>query len=374
MKHFDIAIVGSGILGLAHAWAAIRKGLKTVIFERDARCFGASVRNFGMIWPIGQPAGELQNLAMTSREHWLKLRELGNLEINECGSLHLARRDDELAVLEEFTAQNKEQLEVKMLTPSEVASLSPAARIDGLLAAMWSSSELGVNPVKCIDQISSMLSEKYGLESCFGCNIVDVDSSVLTTSSGVQFSADRIVICSGSDFETLFPKEYFEAGLKKCKLQMMSTNAQPASWRLGPHLAGGLTLRHYRSFEHCASVQPLAQRIREEQAILDTYGIHVMASQDSCGRIILGDSHQYDAEITPFDSAEIEELMLVELKKMIQLPDFNITRRWHGIYAKHPEKHIVTLSPQPNCRIVTAPGGAGMTLGFGIAEQTLQDW
>ena len=57
---------------------------------------------------------------------------------------------------------------------------------------------------------------------------------------------------------------------------------------------------------------------------------------------------------------------------MIDLPDFNITQRWHGIYAKHPDKHVIVLAPQPNCKIVTAPGGAGMTLGFGLGEQTLQ--
>ena len=101
----------------------------------------------------------------------------------------------------------------------------------------------------------------------------------------------------------------------RCKLQMMATAPQPSDWKLGPHLAGGLTLRHYRSFDQCASLGKLKQRIHAEQPLLDTYGIHVMAAQNNSGQVILGDSHQYDKDITPFDSAEIENLMMSELKK-----------------------------------------------------------
>ncbi|MCA9134465.1 MAG: FAD-dependent oxidoreductase, partial [Planctomycetales bacterium] len=100
--HFEVAIVGGGIVGLAHAWMAAARGLKVLLVERAPVACGASIRNFGMVWPIGQSAGANYEVAMRSRELWLALGRQAGVWVNECGSLHLAHRPDELAVLEEF--------------------------------------------------------------------------------------------------------------------------------------------------------------------------------------------------------------------------------------------------------------------------------
>src|SRR5262245_5431636 len=100
----DMGGVGGGIVGLAHASPAARRHPAVALFERDPRALGASVRNFGMVWPIGQPDGDLLRLAMRGRARWLELAERAGVWANPCGSLHIAYRDDEQAVLEEFVA------------------------------------------------------------------------------------------------------------------------------------------------------------------------------------------------------------------------------------------------------------------------------
>jgi hypothetical protein len=51
------------------------------------------------------------------------------------------------------------------------------------------------------------------------------------------------------------------------------------------------------------------------------------------------------------------------------IPDARVAERWYGVYAKLPGKAEFLHSPQPGVTIVNAPGGAGMTLSFGLAEE-----
>src|SRR6266849_4653006 len=97
-QSFDDAIVGAGILGLAHAYHLAKRGRRVVVFERSPRAIGASVRNFGMLWPIGQPAGSMHRLALRSREIWLKVLQASGLWHGRAGSLHLAYHEDEAQV------------------------------------------------------------------------------------------------------------------------------------------------------------------------------------------------------------------------------------------------------------------------------------
>jgi FAD dependent oxidoreductase TIGR03364 len=182
------------------------------------------------------------------------------------------------------------------------------------------------------------------------------------------WEVDRTFVCSGAEFEVLFPATFAAVGLRRCKLQMMKTRPQPAGWRLGPHLAGGLTLCHYKAFEVCHTLPALRARLAAQMPDFVRYGIHVMASQNDRGEVVIGDSHEYDSEISPFDKAEIDDLILSYLQTIAILPDSSIASRWNGVYAKHPTQPVVFAEPQPGCVVVAAVGGAGMTLSFGIAR------
>ncbi|WP_020474720.1 TIGR03364 family FAD-dependent oxidoreductase [Zavarzinella formosa] len=373
-RDVDVAIIGGGIVGLANAWSAARQGRSVVLFERENRAEGASVRNFGMVWPIGQTAGEIHRRSLRSRERWLELAERAGLWVNPCGSLHLARRPDELAVIEEFAALAPALgFECRLLTPAETVAKSLGARTAGLLGALWSPTELCIDPREAIAKLPGFLAEEYGVQLRFGEAVTRIDDGRVWA-GGKTWRAGRVVVCSGADFRTLFPEEFAASGIRKCKLQMMRTSPQPGGWRLGPHLAGGLTLCHYTSFQECPSLPALRDRVSRETPDFVKYGIHVMASQNGLGEVVIGDSHEYDEAISPFDKPEIDRLILDYLRDMLELPDPTIVGRWHGVYAKHPTQPLFLAEPQPNTHIVSATGGTGMTMSFGWADDLWERW
>lgn len=365
----SIGIIGGGIVGLAHAWSAAKRGHQVTVFERGPVASGASVRNFGMIWPIGQPAGVAHDTALRSRHAWLELARDAGLWVDPCGSIHLAHRQDEWTVLEEFESHAARLgYPCLLLTAEEVLLRSPGANPQDLIGGLYSPTELCVNPRHASRVIADWLSQQFAVTFHFNTTITHVDAEGVRAANGHNWTFDRIVVCGGSDFETLFPNEFAGVGLKRCKLQMLKTGVQPNQWRLKTHLASGLTLRHYANFAVCESLQALRDRVASESPELDRFGIHVMASQNELGEVVLGDSHEYDADIQPFDKSEIDTLMLRELRKLIQLPDWTPLEHWHGIYAKHPTDPCFTARPLPNVLICTATGGSGMTMSFGLAE------
>lgn len=369
----EIAIVGGGIIGLTLAYTLAKVGHKVSLFEKNERAVGATIRNFGMIWPIGQPSGKLLNRAMRSRSIWEEVAKKAGIWHDPVGSLHLAYREDEWRVLEEFCSDSQDRgYSCELLNPEQVLQLSPAANPTKLLGGLLSHTEMIVDPREVPGALTEWLKEMYQVEFHYHSSVLAVEEGKITTSKGV-WAFDKAYVCCGAELEMLFPKVFLDSEITKVKLQMLRSTPQAKGWRMGPSICGGLTLTHYHSFSHCTTLQTLKDRIQAESPWFPEWGIHVMMSQNGKGELVIGDSHEYGWVHDPFLREEVNQFILTYLRQLIQVPQLEIAERWYGIYSKMPTQSELLFHPFPSVTVLTGVGGAGMTQSFGLAEEVVRE-
>jgi FAD dependent oxidoreductase TIGR03364 len=324
-----------------------------------------------MVWPIGQPSGKLYDWAMHSRKCWLQMGKSSGLWCDPVGSLHLAYHEDEWVVLQElFELFSNEGRNVQLISPDRVHNISSIARKRNCIGGLYSSEEIIVDPREAMVKLPAYFENDLGVQFFWGKAITEVQSGYIHV-DGLKIRADQIFICSGSDFETLYPETFARFALTKCKLQMMRI-AEEVTSRIGPAVCGGLSLIHYASFKGAASLSALKNRYEREMPELLKWGIHVMVSQNRLGQLTVGDSHEYGMAPDPFDRIFINDLILGYLQEFATLKNPRIIETWNGIYGKFTDGQTeLFYSPDKDVFIVNGVGGAGMTLSFGFAAEKI---
>jgi FAD dependent oxidoreductase TIGR03364 len=371
MSNKKAIVVGAGIVGLATARALALKEYSVTVIERTNKAVGASIRNFGMLWPIGQPDGKLYQRAIRSRNIWKEIAEKSGIWYEEAGSLHLAHHADEWQVLQELQEKfSSSGRPVQLLDKDTIDDKFNYVNTNGLLGGLYSDTEMIIDPREGIAKVPVYLNELHKVQFIWGKTVTIVDPGIVWV-EGEMLHADIICVCSGADFETLFPAEFAALEITKCKLQMMRF-AEPTGNRINTSLCGGLSLMHYNSFKAAPSLEKLKKRYENEMKQYLDYGIHVMVSQNGSGEFTVGDSHEYANTFDPFDKAFINEMIMDYLKTFAICNNWQLVQSWHGIYPKMINGDTdVFLNPLPGVYIINGLGGAGMTMSFGFAEECI---
>ncbi len=231
-QSYDLAIVGAGICGLAHALAAARRGKRVVVVDRDAQANGASIRNFGFITVTGQQAGKCWRRAKRSVEVWLEIAESAKIPIVQRGLLMIARRAEARAVIEAFL-QTDMGAECRLVEPRELKDYGSGLRADGFAGALYSPHEARVESREAIPQLAAWLSERFQVTFLRETVVHAASPPKLETSRGT-IEAETIIVCPGDDFSTLHADRLAQYGLTRCKLHMLRVRPQRFDERLPP--------------------------------------------------------------------------------------------------------------------------------------------
>ena len=369
--HYDVAIVGAGIVGLAHALAAARIGKRVVVIDRDAQANGASIRNFGFITVTGQQRGECWKRAMRSRDVWVEVAEKAGIPIEHAGLCVAARRPEAARVLEAFMATDM-GAECSLMSPAQAKTRVPALRQGALTAALWSPHERRIESRTAIPRLAAWLEQALGVTFLRSTLVTAVEPPRVVTTIGA-IAADTAIVCPGHDFLALFPDRIAAYGLTTCKLQMLRVAPGDAGFRLGAAVMSDLGLVRYLGYAELPEASALRARLEAEQAAALDNGVHLIAVQSADGSLVVGDSHHYGETLDPFAPHHVDELILDELDAVLDLPGRAVRERWVGIYASARDRLMLVDRPSDTVRIVIVTSGTGASTAFAIGEEVIAE-
>lgn len=375
MQQFDLIIVGGGILGTAHAFHALQKGLKVLVLERDNYPIGATVRNFGQVVPSGL-ADKWFDYGLTGLALYKAIQEKGDISVRQNGSVYIASDEDEQLLIHELKAHyDNKGYNAQLLSSAEIRERYPAIKPEYGKEALFFPEEISVEPDKMIHRLHAYLKEAYPhLQIVYYTPVTSIDESNGTVTINNQFRSDKVIICCGHEGKLLFPHIFSNSGQIVSKLQMLRTIPMP-ELQLKGNILTGLTIRRYESFAtHCPSFSKI--KTPEHYDELKKWGIHILFKQAIDNSIIIGDSHEY-APVSQSDDLGfhtnhyINELILEEASHIININSRQIATCWNGFYAQHNDHNIFEHDITPQIHIRTGIGGKGMTASMGYAKESV---
>ena len=365
----DVCVVGAGVVGLAHAFEARRRGLEVVVLEREARAVGASVRNFGHGFISAMADGEPLDCALEGRRRWLELGREAGLEVLESGSLVLARHEDELEVL--AGVARDERRGARLIGPEEISKLAPIPT-EGVLGALHATLDVRVDPRAAVARLAALLEQDPGARIIWRAPVKAVHAGLVETDQAVV-RAPLTVICPGPDYATL-PAELRprHPGLTLCRLQMLRVST-PGARRYVPALLTGLSLLRYPAFSAQPGFERVRLRIEAERPEMIAAGIHLIVTQLPGGDLILGDTHDYADTPAPFACERLDLLVLAEACRLLGVDTLHVRERWQGVYPYAAGNPFLITDPLPGVRVVEVVAGVGMTTALGLAPRVLAE-
>lgn len=368
--HSDMLIVGAGILGLSHAYAAARRGLKVKVFERSATPLGASVRNFGQALVTGQPPGQMLELAKASREIWGQWAQRAGLQLKRNGSYMFARTEAEEQLLEAFCAGRaiEHGYRVELLRGAALRDLY-GGQFRHHRAALHGLDDQQLYSREAIPALIDYLRRDLGVEFHFSTLVRDIEPGRVHSTAG-NFTAEQIIVCSGHDYQTLLAEPIAALKPQICRLQML--RARPhINLNLQHALLTGLSCVHYGAFADLPETAPVQAQILREAPHLHEHGIHLLISPTPHGELIIGDSHHYGSDPSPFNAEQVDN-WLIELAEHTLGCKVQVIERWQGVYGARGAQPFSFLQAAPGVHAALMHTGVGMSVGPAMAERNIR--
>ena len=365
--------MGGGLIGLVHAHEARRRGLSVVLLERDVRAIGASVRHAGHLFFSALASGDALNSALLARKRWLDLARRAGIDMEDAGTLVVAHRREELAVMEE-AAENPAR-SAQVLTRAQVGKLAPIA-LDGVIGGLHGSRDLRIEPRAATAALARLLMHDPNARVEWTAPVHEIESGVVH-SGALQVRAQAIVVCPGAGQFSLPPSFWssHDRELVLHRTQMLRL-AAPTGRRYRPTITKGFSLLQHPGFAEQDGAEALRARLELEQTDLVEDGIQLLVAHLPGGDLVIGEARtEAEAPPPPFGIERLYRELLDEAEGLLGvLPE--IRQRWLAteVGVKDGDmRDFVVSAPQPGVRIVHGVSGRDLALAPVKAARILDE-
>ncbi len=338
--HYDVAIIGGGLVGSSAALALAKRGLRVGLFERRFCGAQASGVNYGGVRCQGRPAEQLR-LAIRARRVWDRLPELigtdGELVVS--GHLRIARSDEDLAALERWAAMAQEYgLATQLLSGPDFRRRYPwlgEAAIGGSLCM----TDGHANP-RLVSPAFARAARQAGADVCEQVEVVGLlhDGERFRMRIGDQpVSADWLINSAGA-------------------------------WANQIAGAFGETVPMKPIYPNMWVTEPLPQFVTHN---LGVYGGGLYARQVARGNCVIGGGRgRGDGEYAQPSTETTRAVMRDACALLPGLRNALLIRTWSGVEGETPDGNPVIGASRSTPRLLHAFGfsGGGFLLAPGVGE------
>ncbi len=219
-----------------------------------------------------------------------------DISVRKEGSIYIASDEDEMTLIEELHHINKANAyPSQLITAQQCKEKYPMLKDDYVKGAKLFSDEINAdNRRNDTCRIAISCRSGLGMHIINGKRIVDIyeteNEAIVFDTAGDKWVGGQVIICNGSEYQSLFPEEFPKADIQLVKLQMMETIPQHTS--IPGSVLTGWTIRRYESFSECPSYSRI-KADEDKTSFQNQLGVHILFKQTASGSIILGDSHEY---------------------------------------------------------------------------------
>jgi D-hydroxyproline dehydrogenase subunit beta len=364
---YDLAIVGAGMVGLAHAYAAAKLGKRVVVLDRHQQSSGAGAAGYGLHLVTGQHSGIAWQRSLRSREILLEIGKDAGIAMDQRGLMTVAVRPEGLDLIESFASSAMGE-GCQLLSPVNARKRVPVLNDGGFLGALWSPHELRYETRGFCASLSRWLAETRGVAFMRGVHVRSVFPSRIDTSAG-PVRAEAVIVCPGEEMLALFPSRIANYRLTLCRVQMLRVTPGKRL-RLPVPVQTDLGLLASPGFAELPDARNLAVRLASERGDPNAPNIRLLAVQTTDRSLVIGDGRVTAPSADPFMPASAEQQILAELDRVLEMPDRLVVERWAGAHVV-ADRPLIIDRPTDAVRLVIPTGGFGASMAFAVAEEVV---